>query len=199
MKTQITSILLFISTLSITSCNNQTRMKTQTVGTNAESFSPQHSPNKLERSSKTIPELDLNRYLGKWYEIARYDQSFEKNMVGSTAEYSLRKDGKIKVVNSAWLHDFNGKRKVVVGKAKQPDPSDPGKLKVAFFLWFYADYYIFELGKNYEYAVVGSSSPKYLWILSRSKTMDKAVLDGILARLTERGYDVDKLNFIPQK
>ncbi|MEG2178836.1 MAG: lipocalin family protein [Bacteroidales bacterium] len=149
-------------------------------------------------NTQTVPTLDLARYLGKWYEIARFDHKFERNMVGNMADYSLQKNGMIKVVNSAWLYNLQGQYKTAIGKAKQVDPAEPGKLKVAFFLWFYADYYIFELGENYEYAVVGSSSPNYLWILSRTKTMDQSILDGILGRLGKRGYEVSKFIFVTQ-
>ncbi|MFW5757035.1 MAG: lipocalin family protein, partial [Tangfeifania sp.] len=115
----------------------------------------------------TVQELDLKRYMGKWYEIARFDHRFERNLVGVTATYSLRDDGKIKVVNAGYKNNLDGKYKETVGKAKQPNPEEPGKLKVSFFLFFYADYYILELDAEYQWALIGSSSDKYLWILSR--------------------------------
>ena len=134
--------------------------------------------------------------MGKWYEIARYDHSFEKGMTHVYTEYSLEKDGKIQVINRGIK---NGEAKKVIGKAKQPDPIEyPGRLKVSFFLWFYSDYYILELDKNYQYAVIGSSSDKYLWILSRTPEMPEAQLKGILQRMAQRGYDLSKLVFVEQ-
>lgn len=134
--------------------------------------------------------------MGKWYEIARYDHFFEKGMTHVMAIYSLEKDGKIRVVNSGIK---NGKSKEVIGKAKQPDPIDyPGRLKVSFFLWFYADYYILELDNDYQYAIIGSSSDKYLWILSRTPELPKETLDMLLIKIKQRGYDLSKLLFVQQ-
>ena len=145
----------------------------------------------------TVQSLDLNRFMGRWYEIARYDHRFEKEMTHVSATYSLREDGKIEVLNEGWK---DGELKQIKGKAKQPDPNDPGKLKVSFFLWFYADYYMMELDReNYRYAVVGSSTDRYLWILSREKRLPQEVLDFLLDRIRTRGYDVDKLIFTPQE
>src|SRR5664279_658949 len=98
----------------------------------------------------TVKALDLNRYLGKWYEIARFPHSFEKNLVGVTATYSLRPDGKIEVVNQGYKNTLNGERSKAVGKAKIPNKLEPGKLKVSFFWIFYADYFVLELDENYQ-------------------------------------------------
>lgn len=114
--------------------------------------------------NSTITAFDLNRYLGKWYEIARYDHAFERNLVGTTAEYSLRDDGMIKVLNSGYLYTLDGKFKESVGKAKPNKNGKPGQLRVSFFGPFYSNYYILDLAPDYSYSVVGSSSPKYLWI-----------------------------------
>lgn len=147
----------------------------------------------------TIQQLDLERYMGKWYEIARFDHRFERNLVGVTATYEMRPDGKIKVINAGYKNSFDGKYKESTGKAKQPNPDEPGKLKVAFFLFFYADYYIFELDKDYEWALIGSSSDKYLWILSRTPSLDKKTLDQILQNARQRGFDTSKLIWVEQK
>jgi len=153
-----------------------------------------HSPMKIDNS--TVKQLDIHRYMGKWYEIARYDHSFERGMTHVYTEYSLEKDGKIRVVNHGIK---NGNPKEIIGKGYQPDPKEyPGRLKVSFFLWFYADYYILELDKDYQYALVGSSSDKYLWILSRTPEMPKAQLDGFLQNIARRGYDLSKLIFVEQ-
>ncbi len=120
----------------------------------------------------TVKQLDLERYLGTWYEIARFDHRFERGLVGVTANYSLRDDGKIKVVNEGYKKTLDGKHDVAVGKAKTTD--DPGRLKVSFFWIFYADYLVLELGENYQWALIGSTSDKYLWILSRTPILDDA-------------------------
>lgn len=144
----------------------------------------------------TVKSLDVARYMGRWYEIARYDHRFERGMTHVMADYTLLPDGKIRVVNTGVK---NGRRKQITGKAKQPDPLRyPGRLEVSFFLWFYSDYYILELGENYRYSVVGSSSADYLWILSRTPQMEKSLLDGILLRLEQRGYDLSRLIFVEQ-
>lgn len=147
-------------------------------------------------NTSTVKQLNIPRFMGKWYEIARYEHSFEKGMTHVTAEYSLMEDGKIKVINRGIK---NGKPKEIIGKAKQPDPKEyPGRLKVSFFLWFYADYYILELDKDYQYALIGSSTDKYLWILSRTPELPKPILDKLLENIKRRGYDLSKLVFVDQ-
>lgn len=145
--------------------------------------------------NSTVKSLDITKFMGKWYEIARYEHRFEKGMSHVTATYTLKEDGKIEVLNEGIN---NGERKEAKGRAKQPDPNDPGKLKVSFFLWFYSDYYILELDKDYRYVVIGSSSDKYLWIMSREKTLPNDVLSNLLNNLQQRGYDTMKLLFVDQ-
>lgn len=152
-----------------------------------------------EISKQTVKQVDLGRYMGKWYEIARYDNKFEKGMQGVTAEYTLSDNGKIKVVNSGYRDSLDGEFRMAIGKAKIPDPGEPGKLKVSFFLFFYGDYYILELDQvNYAYALIGSSSDKYLWILSRTPQLAREKLNFLLKRAEERGYDTEKLIFVAQ-
>ncbi len=148
---------------------------------------------------RVVKELDIERYLGQWYEIARYDHKFERDLVGVTATYSFRDDGKIKVVNSGYKMTLDGKRSEAIGKAKIPDPTVPSKLKVSFFLFFYGDYYVMELDDEYQWAVIGSSSDNYLWILSRSPFMEEDLYNDLLGRLERRGYDTGKLIKVPQK
>ena len=149
--------------------------------------------------SSTVENFDLDRYLGTWYEIARFQHSFEKDLVAVTAKYSLRDDGKIKVVNSGYKHSFSGKYKSITGKAKIPDPSNPAHLKVSFFLFFYADYYVLELDTvNYGYAVVGSTSENYLWILGRTPALPDKVYNMLVGKAKARGYDVSRLFRVPQ-
>jgi apolipoprotein D and lipocalin family protein len=145
-----------------------------------------------------VKELDIERYLGKWYEIARYDNSFERGLVGVTATYSLRKDGKIKVVNEGFKITLHGKKSEAIGKAKIPDPDIPAKLKVSFFLFFYADYFVLELDENYQWALIGSRSDKYLWILSRTPQIDDNLYTRLLNKLRNRGYDVNNLIKVEQ-
>ena len=135
-----------------------------------------------------ISSFDLSKYLGTWYEIARFDHSFERDMDNVTAEYILREDGKVDVINSGWKE---GKYKVAYGKAKQDSPvDDPAHLEVSFFLFFYNDYNVLMLDDNYQVSLVGSKNPKYLWILSRTPQVSDAVLDLVLEEADSRGYDI---------
>ena len=149
--------------------------------------------------NSTITSFNLDRYLGKWYEIARYDHSFERDLVGCTAEYSLRDDGKIKVLNSGYLKTLDGPYKESIGKAKARRNGKPGQLEVSFFGPFYGDYDILELAPDYSYSVVGSSSPKYLWILSRTPQLTPQTKAKIIKNLEQRGYNTNKLLWIEQK
>ena len=147
-----------------------------------------------------VNELDIQRYLGTWYEIARYDHRFERGLVGVTANYSIRNDGKIKVVNSGYKNSFDGTFSQAIGKAKIPNPEkEPAKLKVSFFLFFYGDYFVLDLDKDYQWVIIGSSSDKYLWILSRKPQMEKEVYNELLDRLKKRGYEVSDLIKVEQK
>jgi lipocalin len=147
-----------------------------------------------------VNELDIQKYLGTWYEIARYNHRFERGLLGVTANYSIREDGKIKVVNSGYKNSFDGKFSRAVGKAKIPDPiNEPAKLKVSFFLFFSGDYYVMELDNDYQWALIGSSSDDYLWILSRTPQMEEELYDQLLGKLKKRGYDVSKLIKVEQK
>lgn len=146
-----------------------------------------------------VPQLDINRYLGTWYEIARYDHRFERGLVGVTATYTLRPDGKIKVVNAGYKGSLGGPRSEAVGQAKMPDTTIPAQLKVSFFWFFYADYFVMELDPGYQWAVVGSSSDKYLWILSRSPQMGEGLYRTLLEKIAKRGYDVSKLIEVQQQ
>lgn len=147
----------------------------------------------------TVKELDLNRYLGTWYEIARFPHSFEKNLVGVTATYSMRDDGKIKVVNEGYKNTLDGEQSKVIGKAKIPDKAEPGKLKVSFFWFFYGDYYVLELDADYQYVMLGSSSDKYFWILSRTPKLAPDVYEMLLEKARKRGYNLESLYKVPQR
>lgn len=147
-------------------------------------------------NNSTVEQLDIERYLGTWYEIARFDHKFERGMEGVTATYSKRKDGKIKVVNRGFKNSLNGKESEAVGKAKTTNT--PGLLRVSFFLFFYGDYRVMELDPDYKWVLIGSSSDKYLWILSRTPTISEEVKNSILEKATKRGYDISKLIWVKQ-
>jgi apolipoprotein D and lipocalin family protein len=143
---------------------------------------------------QTVPYLDLNRYLGKWYEIASFPQSFQKGCVATTAEYSLRRNGKIDVRNECRLDTLDGPAKVANGVARVVDRQTNAKLKVTFFWPFSGDYWVIDLDSDYRWAVVGDPSRDYLWILSRTPQLDEALYQDILTRLqTQQGYDISRL------
>lgn len=146
-----------------------------------------------------IKDLDRERYLGTWYEIARFPHSFEKGLVGVTATYSMRSDGKIKVENAGFMNSLDGERKVALGKAKLAGKPTDGHLKVSFFLFFYADYFIMDLDPEYRWALIGSKSDKYLWILSRTPQLDDQTYNMILNKARGLGYDLKLLYKVPQK
>jgi apolipoprotein D and lipocalin family protein len=146
---------------------------------------------------ETVSHVDLDRYIGRWYEIAKYPNRFEKKCARNvTAGYAIRPDGKISVVNSCITRD--DKPKQSTGWAKVVDQKTNAKLKVTFFWPFFGDYWIIDLGSEYEYAVVGEPSRKYLWILCRTPNMDDAVYAEVVSRLASRGYDASKLERMPQ-
>jgi apolipoprotein D and lipocalin family protein len=144
---------------------------------------------------ETVPQVDLGRYIGTWYEIASFPQRFQKGCTDSRAEYRIRPDGNVEVLNSC-LRD--GRVDTAKGKAWVMDKTTNAKLKVSFFWPFRGDYWIVDLGKDYEYAVVSAPSRKYLWILSRTPTMEEPRYLEIVGRLKDRGFDVAKLNRTPQ-
>lgn len=146
-----------------------------------------------------ITDLDLNRYLGVWYETARFPHSFERGLVGVTATYSLRPDGRIKVENAGFREKLDGERSIALGKAKLAGKPTDGHLKVSFFLFFYADYFIMDLDPDYQWALIGSKSDKYLWILSRTPQMDDVTYKKILDKARGLGYDLEQLYKVPQK
>ena len=146
--------------------------------------------------NSTVDEFDLNRYLGTWYEIAKYDHSFERGMDNAMAEYILQDNGTVFVMNTAWK---DGKFKVAEGKAKYPDPQgDPGALKVSFFWFFYSEYNVMMVDEDYTISLVGSKKENYLWILSRTPVPDQDLLQSVLDEAESRGYDTSKLIWVDQ-
>ncbi len=146
-----------------------------------------------ESDVRVVPYVDLAKYTGTWYEIARYPNSFQKGCIESTARYSLQDDGKIDVLNQCRENTPDGRLLSAQGTAKVVDKKSNAKLKVTFFWPFAGDYWIIDLGEHYEYAVVGHPKRKYLWILSRTPEMDDGLYERILARIEQQGYDISKL------
>ena len=141
---------------------------------------------------ESVPKVDLSRYTGRWFEIARYPNRFERKCdSNAVATYSLRSDGKISVVNTCKTRE--GKLTQSNGWAQVVDQKTGSKLKVTFFRPFFGDYWIIDLSPNYEYAVIGEPSRKYLWILSRTAKMDDKLYVEIAGRLAAKGYDATKL------
>lgn len=140
--------------------------------------------------------VELQRYLGKWYELARYEQGFQKDCDGVTAEYALRDDGKISVLNKCRKPD--GKLDDANGTAKIVDPATNAKLKVSFFGPFYGDYWVLDHADDYSWSIVGEPSGRYLWILSRNPTPGQAQLDALIARARALGYDTSMLRITKQ-
>lgn len=146
---------------------------------------------------RTVESVDLSRYIGTWYEIARYPNRFQRDCQSdTTAEYTLRKDGKVQVVNSC--RQKNGKTKTARGTAKVADKTTNAKLRVTFFWPFYGDYWVIGLSPDYRYAIVGEPNRKYLWILSRTPGMDERTFAEVLEQIRKAGYDPDKLIKTPQ-
>lgn len=142
---------------------------------------------------KTVGFVDLEKYSGLWHQIAFYPTRFQKNCtIDTTAQYSLRSDGKVNVVNECTKP--NGKRVDISGTARIVDEKTQAKLKVKFF-WFApaGDYWVIDLGPNYEYAAVGTPDRKFFWILSRTPSLSKKIYDGIVARAELQGFERSKI------
>jgi len=154
--------------------------------------SPLHSAEK--EPLQVVDSVDLDRYLGRWFEIASYPAWFQRNCTAVTADYSSREDGLIKVVNSCRKGSLDGKLKLAKGRAKVVGRESNAKLKVSFFGPFWGPYWIIDLDPDYQWAVVGAPNRKYLWILSRTPQIDVALYDEIIARLPAQGYDPNGLN-----
>lgn len=143
--------------------------------------------------NSAVKTLDLSQYLGKWYEVARFDHKFERDMQQCTATYTLNDNGSIIVMNKG---KKDGKWKTSVGKGKVTE--NPGVLRVSFFGPFYSDYRVMMLAPDYSYALVGGSSDDYLWILSRTPQLRKNTCDQIVREARRRGYDTDDLIWVKQ-
>jgi apolipoprotein D and lipocalin family protein len=144
----------------------------------------------------TVSSFDLNRYLGQWYEIARLPHKFEDGLDKVTATYTLQEDGEIQVINRGFRTE-DDEWEEAEGKAWIPDPEKPALLRVSFFWIFASDYKIINLDQeNYQYAMVTSSSKKYLWILSRTPRLEKDILQNLIDEATQLGFDIKQLYFV---
>lgn len=138
---------------------------------------------------EVAPGVDLSRYVGKWHEIAKYPNRFQRGCIGATAEYSLSPDGKrVEVVNRC-RDAGSGKERSIRGKARVVDPATNAKLSVTFFWPFSGDYWILAVGTEYEYAVVGTPDRKYLWFLARTETIGDDLYGRLVDLARARGFD----------
>lgn len=147
----------------------------------------------LTVDNSTVRAVDLNRYMGKWYEIARFDHRFERNLEQCTAHYSIQPNGTIQITNQGIKQ---GKWHTSIGKGKMTD--QPGVLRVSFFGPFYSDYRIMMLDANYNYALIGGESDDYLWILSRTPQLEEDARNEIIQEAERRGYDTHMLIWVKQ-
>ena len=146
-----------------------------------------------------VDNFSLNQYLGKWYEIARLDHSFERGLDNVTAEYSLRSDGGVSVINRGYSSK-DRQWKEAEGKAYFVKDNQQGYLKVSFFGPFYGSYVVFEIDrKAYQYAFVAGYNTSYLWLLSRTPTVSKALIDHFIKTAQSLGFNTDNLIFVSQK
>ncbi|MDP8223825.1 MAG: lipocalin family protein [Candidatus Lernaella stagnicola] len=196
--TTVTSSTLDLSTTELAAANvdllNLTR---EQLLVQATTFSP------LTADGSTVATLDLDRYVGRWYEIATYEQVFQRGCTGTTATYTPRPDSTITVLNECYVGSLDGLYKKTQAYAKVVDKVTNARLKVFFVPLFGAPYWVIELDgrtgdQPYEWAVVGGPTDDFLWILSRTPQMNPDRLDLILETLVERGYDLEKLSFTPQ-
>lgn len=146
----------------------------------------------------TVDRVDLDKYKGTWYEIARLPNSFEKGLTCVTATYSLKDNGKIAVLNKGYAAEPKGKWKTANGTAWVPDEAYPGRLKVTFFWPFAGNYYILALDENYQYVLVGDPSRKYLWVLARGKKLDRGIYSELMDHARMNGFDIQQVIEVEQ-
>ncbi len=152
----------------------------------------------MSQTLQTVPYVDLKKYAGKWYEIASFPQRFQKGCYCTTAEYTPTDKGDVIVENRCNKDSINGKQSYIKGKAFVVENSGNAKLKVQFFWPFRGKYWIIELADDYSYAVVGHPNRKYLWILSRTPSINDTTYQQIISRLKEKGFDETKIRLTKQ-
>ncbi len=146
----------------------------------------------LPEGMPAVDNFELDKYLGKWYEIARLDHSFERGLSNVTANYKMRDDGRVDVLNRGY-HDQKEKWQSANGIARLMGPEGKGSLKVSFFRPFWGDYHIVVLDEQYQYAMVTSSSKKYLWILARNPELDEDIKNDLVSQANQWGFATDEL------
>ena len=151
-------------------------------------------------ASETVESVDINKYMGQWYEVASIPTRFQKDCVGTNAIYTLLENGEVEINNICRKFTLDGELSLQKGRGRVVDTVSNSKLEISFVgpfigdTWFFwADYWILELGENYEYAVIGTPSKKFLWVLSREKTLDQNLYEEILERRQADGYNVELL------
>ncbi|HRZ96247.1 MAG TPA: lipocalin family protein [Paludibacter sp.] len=152
---------------------------------------------KIPEGAQVVKSFDAQKYLGKWYEIARFDFRFERNLDHTTATYSMNEDGTIKVDNEGYNY-VKKKRSQAIGKAKFRGDKTEAALKVSFFGPFYAPYNVIALDSEYKYALIAGKNLKYLWILSREKTIPEEIKQAYLKQARDLGFDLNKLIWVNQ-
>ncbi len=152
--------------------------------------------------NRAVPEpgkpVDVDRYLGRWYELARYEAGFQKDCEGVTADYSLTAPGRIRVINTCLQGSLQGKSKQANGQAKVVEGSQNAKLRVSFFGPFYGDYWVLDHAEDYSWSIVGEPSGRYLWLLHRQPNPGATTLARMKVRAAELGYDVGLLRITQQ-
>ena len=152
----------------------------------------------MPQSMTPVNDFEINKYLGKWYEVARLDHSFERGLSKVSAEYSLKDDGGVKVINRGFSKEDNEWQEAE-GKAYFVDAADEGYLKVSFFGPFYGSYVVFDLDKkDYQYAFVSGPNNDYLWLLSRTPTVEPEVLESFIQQSKNLGFNTDQLIYVEQ-
>lgn len=152
----------------------------------------------LSRPLPTVAKVDLERYLGRWYEIARFENSFETDCVGVTATYGRKPDGSISVTNRCLLKTLDGEESVAEGTARIVDPATNARLAVTFFWPFEGDYWVIGLADDYSWALVGEPSGRYLWILARTPQISPELRADLVSRLEALGYNKKALHWTVQ-
>jgi apolipoprotein D and lipocalin family protein len=148
---------------------------------------------------ETVKNVDLSKYMGKWYEIASYPQRFQKNCYGTTAEYIMTNNDYITVINRCKKGSLQGKEKSVKGKATVVEGTNNSKLKIKFFFLFSGNYWIIDLADDYSYAVVSEPKRKSLWILSRTPKMNQETYSKVISKIKSKGFDIDNLKMTVQE
>ncbi len=187
----------------LSGCERQSATPVSTVDTNSVTpssklVSGDSLRSRSNKALKTVDEVDLDRYLGKWYEYARYPNAFQKNIVGVIAEYRRRDDGRLDVINMGKVRKLDGKddRSESIGWVVEGTKNTRWRVQ---FIWpFSVPYWIIDLDDDYQWAVVGQPSRKYLWVLSRTPQLDDEIFSAICDRLKEQGYDPARLKKTPQ-